>query len=424
MPLRLDLRQIPEKTGIYIFKDKKHQPIYIGKAVDLRERLKQHLQSQQPKIQLLLKESAEVEILVLDSEVEALLKESSLIKQFNPKYNQLLRDDTQFFYIGFTKEKLPKVFITHQPENIKADYLGPFVEGQVIKTLLRVVRRGLPICTCLQPHLKECLNSMLGLCFGWCCQKGRTNSTDDFHLYQENVEKLKLIFQGNVREVKMELLTQLRQAISRDDLELGTKLKREIDAINKLASYDFLIQKERSTLELKKSQIRILHDLKTLLKLKKLPYLIEAYDISHFAGEMKVGVRVLYRNGEYDRSGLRRFRIRFTETTDDPRMIYEIVKRRLQHLEWGLPDLILIDGGREQLKQASKALIENNFSQIKLISLAKPHSQVYYNISKPPLSLTSLPLSVRNFINAVDKKAHQEVLRYHRYLRDIKRLKN
>lgn len=426
MSLKLDLTQIPAKIGVYIFKSKKRQPIYIGKTTNLRERLKQHLHSQQPKMKLMLAEAVEVEILTLDSEIEALLKESHLIKQFNPKYNQLLRDDTQFFYVGFTKDRLPKVFITHQPQTTSGDYLGPFVEGQVIKTLLKVIRRGLPICTCLKPHLKECLNSMLGLCFGWCCRKGEISLPADQRLYLENVEKLKRIFRGDVREVKMELLQRLKTAVERDDLELGTKLKREIDAINKLASYNFLLRAEPPLLELKKEQLRVLQDLKTWLKLKKLPYLIEAYDISHLAGQMKVGIRVLYRQGQYDRQGLRRFRIYSVAAPDDPRMIAEVLKRRLHHLDWGWPDLILIDGGREQFRQARRVLVENGLDKIKLISLAKPHGQVYYNATKPPILLSSLPLRVRNFIQAIDKKAHQAVLGYHRYLREkpIERLNN
>jgi excinuclease ABC subunit C len=162
-----------------------------------------------------------------------------------------------------------------------------------------------------------------------------------------------------------------------------------------------------------------LKDLKDLLGFEKIPYIIEAYDIAHFSGAYKVGIMIRFKNGEYDKSGLRRFRIKTVLKPDDPKMIYEVLNRRLKHKEWGIPDLILVDGGIQQYKEALRAVVDNNLEKyVKIISLTKPKSLLYYSKNKKPIELDKIPVNLKNFIKLLDKRAHLEVLKYHRKLRE------
>lgn len=411
------LEKIPHKIGVYMFKNKQGEILYIGKAVDLKERIKQHLKSTNPKIQELIKSAEDVEIILLDSEAEALLKEAELIKKFDPLFNQLLRDDSQYFFVGFTKEIYPKVFVTHQPQKYNAEFIGPFTEGSALKKILHIIRKEIPFCTCFKPHISTCLNANLGLCYGWCCKE---KEKGDPNLYNQNIKKIKQILKGNLKEIKKKLLKELKKLVEKDEIEKAVKIQKQIIAINKILNQTNLI-KTLSTEEERLNKIKILKDLKILLNLEKIPHLIEAYDISHYSGDYKVGVRVLIKDGEYDKSGLRKFRIKTVLKPDDPRMIYEVLKRRFKHLEWGLPDLILVDGGKIQLKFALKALEETGFTgKIKIISFAKPKNLLYYHLNKQPISLENLPYNLKSFIKLIDKIAHRAVIKYHRKLREKK----
>lgn len=417
------IEKIPHKIGIYIFKDKKNNVLYVGKAVDLKNRIKQHLKSDNLKIKELIRSSNDIEIILFDTEAEALLKEAELIKKFDPPFNHLLRDDTQYFFVGFTKENYPKIFITHQPQKYNAEFIGPFTEGTALKKILQIIRKEIPFCTCLKPHISTCLNSNLGLCYGWCCKKeemDNKNLSNNKNLYNQNIKKIKQILRGDLKEIKKKLLKKLKELVKKDEIMEAVKVQKQIIAINKILNQTNLI-KALTTEELRLNKIKILKDLKILLNLNKIPHLIEAYDISHYSGDFKVGVRILVKDGEYDKNELRLFRIKSVLKPDDPRMIYEILKRRFKHPDWGLPDLILIDGGKIQLKFALKALEESGLMEkIKVISLAKPNNLLYYDPTKSPISLENLPYNLKNFLRLINKTAHRAVIRYHRKLRESK----
>src|SRR3990167_7475463 len=170
MALKLFYRKIPQLPGVYFFKDNRGKTLYIGKATNLRARLRFYFAENQTslKVKTLISESKTLDWETLGSETEALIREAELIKKHLPKYNVLMRDDKQYFYVGFTKEKFPKIFITHQ-KNKSANYLGPFTEGGVLRSALKTLRRAFPYCTCKKPHRRPCLNARIGRCLGYCC---------------------------------------------------------------------------------------------------------------------------------------------------------------------------------------------------------------------------------------------------------------
>lgn len=407
----------PEKPGVYIFKNNQGEVLYIGKAKRLKNRLKSYLSSNSLKIKKLLEESYDIEWIETNSEGEAILKESELIKKFNPPFNHLLRDDTNFFYVIFTKELFPKVIITHQPYKYAySEIIGPFLEGTALKSTLHIIRKFLPFCTCKNFHYRECLNSNLNLCFGYCCQKQAKYEKQDIKNYQKNLKLIKNILKGDFQNLKKQLLSQIKNNLTRNQLENALRLKKAYLAIKKVEEQSNLI-KEKEKIEVDTELRKILTDLKNLLKLKKIPEKIEVYDISHFAGREKVGIMVSFVNGEYNPELKRKFKIKSTPTANDPKMIYEIIKRRLKHLEWGLPDLIVVDGGQAQRNFAEKAIQEFNF-QIKIISFAKPKQEIYYAKNKKPIPLQNLPPTLQKFIKRLDLTAHKNVIKYHRKRRE------
>ncbi|GIW66365.1 MAG: UvrABC system protein C [Candidatus Parcubacteria bacterium] len=416
--MKIKIDKIPEKVGVYIFKDSKGKILYIGKSVNLKKRINQHLRSQSLKIRKLLSETKKIEFLELNSEVEAILKEAYLIKKFDPPFNILLRDDTNYFYIIFTKEDYPKVIITHQPQKYKTiKIIGPFTEGSSLKTILKIIRKEIPFCTCFKKHKSNCLNSLIGMCYGWCCKE---NEKGNIKLYKKNIKKIINILKGNFKKLKIELLEKLERAIEKNDLEEATKIKKEIIALNKLISHQNLIKENTIT----NYYLKASKELKNLLNLNKLPTAIEAYDISHWAGNYKVGICALFNEGEYIKNSLKRFRIKFTKDINDPQMIYEVIKRRLNHKEWKLPDIILIDGGRAQYNYALRALKEFRLENyVKIISIAKPSQNIFYGENKY-ININNLPKELGNLIKNIDKKTHRLTINYHRRIRNKISIKN
>ncbi len=414
--LKINLRNIPSQPGVYLFKDKKNKVLYIGKAKNLKNRFRQYFLSPSFKIKKLLAEAIKVEFLETENEALAIFKESDLIKKFNPPYNQLLRDDTRYFYLIFTRERFPKILITHQPEKFHyQEIIGPFFEGSALRTILKIIRKNIPFCTCLKEHQKTCLNASLGLCPGFCCQKEVSFTQKDIKNYKKNLKIIKRILTGNLSEIKKSLLTQMKKLIAEDKLVEAEKLRKVYLAIKKIELHHGLI-KEKEAFLIEHQTRKILIKLKEKFDLEKLPHRIEVIDISHFAGKEVVGIVVNFLDGVYEPSLLRKFKIKTNFKTDDPRMIYEVLKRRLKHKEWGYPDLILVDGGKIQFKFALKAVSESNL-KIKVIALAKPKENVYYDFEKEPFHLEE-DKELRDFILALDKKAHQKVISYHRQQRE------
>ncbi|MER3570229.1 MAG: hypothetical protein C4348_01310 [Patescibacteria group bacterium] len=419
--IKIDLKKIPSKPGVYLFKDKNGKPLYIGKAKDLKKRFSQYLKSDSLKIKELLKNASDLEFLITNSEAEAIFKESDLIKKFNPPFNQLLRDDTNYFYVIFTKEEFPRVLVIHQPN--KFNYFkifGPFTEGTALRTLLRIVRKTTPFCTCKEKHLRECLNYNLNLCYGFCCLKNYKIKKEDKEKYYRSLEIIEKILGGDFFNLKKELIGEIKENLEKDNLKEAQRLKEIYLAIKKIEN-EIQILKEDSFL-IENQRKKVLLELKEKLKLSNLPNIIEVYDISHLAGKEKVGIIVSFYEGRFEPQKLRKFKIKTVLKPDDPRMIYEVLKRRLKHNEWGLPDLILVDGGKIQFKFTQKAIEEANVSErIKIISFAKPKEEIYYSLKEPPMPLEKFSKITADFIRLLDTKAHQYVLKYHKQLREFQK---
>lgn len=150
------ISEIPETAGVYAFASGR-KLLYIGKAVSLKERVKRHRES--------FSSTGKLGYIKTDSEIEALLLEAKLIKKYQPKYNTAWKDDKKYFYVGITKEKFPRIYITHQFENrSRTEYVGPFVSGRTLKQTLKDLRKIYPYRTCKTIPKKPCLWYHLNQC--------------------------------------------------------------------------------------------------------------------------------------------------------------------------------------------------------------------------------------------------------------------
>lgn len=415
--MKIDIKKILPQPGIYIFKDKDGKALYVGKAKNLRNRIKYYLKTNSEKIINLLNHAENIELIYTKNEAEAIFKESNLIKKLNPPYNQLLRDDTRYFYLIFTKEKFPKSLITHQPEKYSYSYvIGPFSEGKSLRIILKELRKSIPFCTCYSPHLRKCLNAEIGLCLGYCCIKNYNATKEEINKYFKNIKMIVKIFKGDFTNLKKNILQKIKKLLKENKIEEALYFQKVYISLKKIEENKELLE-EKDAFLLDHERRKILIELQKIFNLPTLPKRIETIDISHIGGEEKVGALVTFIDGNYSPSFLRKFRIKSVYTPDDPRMIYEVITRRLNHPEWGYPDLFLIDGGKIQFKFAKKA-IKDKKMDIPVISFAKPKEEVYYDENKKPIPLKDHPL-INNFIKLIDQKVHKIVLKYLRKRKKI-----
>src|SRR3989344_7064507 len=190
--LKKYIPKLPSNPGIYIFKDAKKY-LYIGKASNLKIRLGSYLKTKDFRIKKMVGLSQTLKFISTKSDIEALILESQLIKKFRPQFNIVMRDDKQYFFVGFSKNEMPRIYLTHQPDSDK--HIGPFTDGNALKTTLRFLRSIFPYCTCNQLHHNYCLNYHIGKCLGFCCLKSGASNKEK-KTYSNNIKAIGKILSG------------------------------------------------------------------------------------------------------------------------------------------------------------------------------------------------------------------------------------
>jgi len=403
-----ELAKLPQAIGLYAFSDGK-KILYIGKAVNIKKRIKQHKE--------LVGLVTKVGYIETDSEIKALIQEANLIKKYQPKYNVVWRDDKNYFYVGITKEDFPRVFITHQPEltsNSKsqtANFLGPFVEGTGLKRTLTYLRKVFPYYTAKKHPKGSCLWCSLKLCPG----PNPVKST-----YQKNIKNLISVLEGNSKNVLNNLKREINRFSALQEYEKAAKIRDKIIALEKVISQARVFESEIETSENWEKTLQILQK---ILKTEKEISRMEAYDVSHIQGKEATGSLITFIKGLPDKNFYRRFRTKIQGKPDDVAMLKEVLSRRFKHTEWPYPDLILIDGGKAQLNIARQQCARPGLAQIKVVALAKKENKLFIEGRKKPLLLKSLPRELFNLILQLRDEAHRFAIVYHRKLRTKSLLK-
>ena len=365
------LKHLPQKPGVYFHKNQSGEIIYVGKATVLRNRVRQYFQASKnrdPKTEVLIQEIADTDWQVVDSELEALFLEAELIRRYMPKYNILLRDDKSLSYVRINfKDKYPFVSYTRRPIDDGAEYFGPFYSMHSIKKAMRYLRKIFPYSTHHYLPNKACLHFHLGLCPG-----PETGDLDE-KAYRSDLKKIVRIIRGQRKSLISELAKEMTKLADEAKFEQAASKRNQINALTNMGNLIIFSDKEFRDI----SKDYALAELTDLLGLKKPPKRIEGFDISHMSGTDTVASMVVFVNGVPDKSNYRKFKSRLPGN-DDFLHMHEAITRRFSDTnikKWGLPDLLLIDGGKGQLDSAIKVLKIKNLA-IPIISLAKKFEEV------------------------------------------------
>ena len=544
--------QIFRKPGVYIMKDKRNRIIYVGKAVSLKNRVRSYFQSHKNlpvKVASMVSRIEDIEYIVTDSEVEALILECNLIKFHKPRYNILLRDDKQYPYIRITlNERFPRIEVVRTVKKDGARYFGPYANAGAMREAIDVINKIFPIRSC-KKDLSEvpiderpCLNYHIKRCLAPC--QGFVKDEE----YNEMINNIIMFLEGKRETLVKQLKDRMQEAAEKLDFERAAVLRNQISALEKVlekqkvVSTDMIDQDiiamargsgivciqvffiregklisrepfilnntddierqeiltsfvkqfynnahfipkeiiidedidDRDTIEewlsRKKGQkvyvlipkrgekkklaqmvaenarayleqvesreererirnLQALEELKKFLNLKELPQRIEAFDISNTQGTESVASMVVFEDAQPKKEDYRKFKIKTVEGPNDFESMKEVISRRFKRALSGdrkfqkLPDLLLIDGGKGQLKYAREALKELGLSHILTIALAEEYEHIFVEGRDDPIVLPENSEALF-LVQRVRDEAHRFALSFHRSLRSKRNLRS
>ncbi|MCE9594444.1 MAG: excinuclease ABC subunit UvrC [Planctomycetes bacterium] len=544
---RWSIDDVPEKPGVYLFRDAAGKVLYVGKAADLKSRLRSYRRpggDGRPLIGFLIEQAERVETIVTRTEQEALLLEDSLIKKEKPPHNIRLKDDKSFLMLRLDLgERFPrfKFVRAHRPKEDKAGgrsrFFGPFASSRALRQTLSDLHRVVPLRDCpdsvFDHRSRPCLKHQIGLCAAPCV--GKISEVD----YRVHVERASRVLSGDIAELAEELesrmraaaaelayeraaawrdrLGALRRTVERQGVQPSDTKDRDVLAlaragneavVHRLAFRDGRLSESRShlfrselpddelwhnvltalygagrrpappeivlperpadaellehvlargselvvpvggerarMLELAGENARAalnrrereeaieeaaLEELAKLLDVDEAPETIDCFDVSNFQGAHVVASRVRFRHGHPDKAGYRRFKVRGVEGQDDFASMREIVGRALRRgvEESDLPDLVVIDGGAQQLESALAARDEAGAWDVPIVGLAKARAErkvrgvtkaaseerLFLPGAVAPLELTRHS-AARHLLERIRDEAHRFAITYHR----------
>lgn len=235
MDLEKKLELLPERPGVYLMKDRRGEIIYVGKAVNLKNRVRSYFKSHDhaPKVRAMLEHVADFEYIVTDSEVEALALECNFIKKEHPRYNILLRDDKQYPYLKLTvNEEFPRLLITRRLKDDGARYFGPYTDVGALNDTVRLLKKVFPLRTC-SPHDfahrdRPCLNFHIKRCLGPC------TGAADRKAYREMVNELTLFLEGRQDVLIRRLKERMAAAAADLRFEEAARLRDQVAAVERV----------------------------------------------------------------------------------------------------------------------------------------------------------------------------------------------
>lgn len=423
------LKTLPETPGVYIFTDKSYQPIYIGKAINIKSRVSSYFsRSAIGKSKEIPKQAIFIIYIPTTGEFEALILESDLIKTYKPKYNVSLKDDKSPLYIRITNDKYKRVLSARKSDLEKSDtsQFGPFPSSTQVTQILKMLRRIFPYSTHL-PYKNPCLYHQLNLCNPCPSLIESTKDVNEKkileYLYKDNIRNVKGLLTGRFTWVINRLETKMADYSKKQEYEKANDTKTQIDNIRyitqeRFSSYEFLnnpnFVEDVRTDEIKET-ISILKDIG--INIEKLVR-IECYDVAHIAGSYTTASMVTFFKGEPDKNYYRHFRVRSQKKPNDVGALKEIISRRVGHFnDWGTPDLIVVDGGKGQVKVFYEQLRDHG---IPVVGLAKRHESVI-SIKEENEVLQfkekRLPRgNAKNLFQRLRNEAHRFARRYHHHL--------
>jgi len=415
-----DTLNLPDDPGIYFFR--KQSPLsqegdilYVGKATSLRDRVRSYFASdlfatRGPLLVKMVDEATTITWSKTDSVLEALILEAYTIKEHLPIYNSKEKDNKSFNFVVITDEDYPRVLIERgrtlatkeavidgvPPRSI----FGPFPHGTQLREAVKIVRKIFPFRDKCIPvaelpankKTKACFNRQIGLCPGVCT--GEITQTE----YKKLIRNIELFFMGKKSQITKNLEAEMKVYAKAKEFEKAEIIKKRIFALNHIKDVTLL----KREIEPRKE-----NDIKE--------YRIEAYDIAHISGKDTVGVMVVVIDGELAKKEYRKFKIRGKEgkvAVNDVQNLQEVLVRRLGHVEWPLPNAIVVDGSTAQIHGAQEVLKERNFN-IDIIAVVKDAAHK----PKEIVGKESIIEKRKNEILLANQESHRFAQSYHTNLR-------
>jgi excinuclease ABC subunit C len=420
------VRTFPQSPGVYLMKDGVGRVIYVGKAKNLRSRAGSYFLKAAAEDQRTadwVGEIADIDYMLCDSEVDALLTESRLVKDIQPKHNRDLKDDKSFPYLMITtREDYPRVEITREPKQKGVKLYGPFPSAGALRGAVAVMQRIFKFRTCSLDIVENeekwkwfrpCLLASIDQCTAPC------NLRIGKDEYRRDIRRLMTFLEGGKVKLLREMRAEMQEASKRLDFERAAVLRDEVSMLERLDERGELethAQPEVFYIDPKKG----LAGLRKVLGMAKTPRVIEGVDIAHLGGQETVASLVQFIDGLPFKPGYRRFRIRDVSGIDDFRSIYEVVSRRFRKLSddgEAFPDILLIDGGKGQLNSALAAFRDQRIEPPTLISLAKRDEEIYRPGESEPIRLSKSSFALR-LLQYVRDESHRFAQHYHHLLRN------
>ncbi len=419
------VKQFPTAPGIYLMKDAQGRVIYVGKAKNLRSRAGSYFHkaaADDKRICDWIAEVADVEFLIADSEVDAMLMEARLIKDIQPQYNRDLKDDKSFPYLQITTgEDFPRVNFTREPLDRGVKLYGPFPRAKTLRGAIQVLQRVFKFRTCSldieegDPRwrwFRPCLLHSINQCTAPC------NVRIDKESYRSDIRRLQLFLDGKKDVLLKEMNEEMREASKALQFEKAARLRDEIKALGAISLRGNLAQHAQPEVFYVDPR-KGLKGLKKILKLDSIPRTIDGVDIAHLGGNEMVGSLVTFIDGLPFKPGYRRYQIKSVAGIDDFASIREVVTRRikgLQERDEPFPDIWLIDGGKGQLSSALAAFETLKVVPPTVIALAKREEEIYVQGRSDPIVLSRRSFALR-LLQYVRDEAHRFAQHYHHMLR-------
>ena len=410
------LKNIPKSSGCYLFKDKKGQIIYVGKAKHLPNRVKSYFSNKNhsSKTKLLVENVSDVDFLTTLDENSALVLENDLIKTHNPKFNIKLKDDrSKKWYLTLTNDNFPRLEVKNDT-NLDSDPLIEVPSSSLCHEMYDLLHDIFNLRSCsyeLTPEniennkFKVCLESHMGRCDSPCV------SNINKFIYREVITELKQVVSFNFDQLRGKLTRKMNVFSKNMEFEKANTIKFRLNALDK---YEKCVESARIG-----GYLVIADKFKTTFGLQNTPIDIEMYDNSHTAGDCQVSALVRYTNGRKNTSEYRKFNIKTVEGPDDYASFDEVLRRRFTRLlkERGkLPDMVVIDGGKGQLGVAKRVFEELSLlDKVDLLSIGKNSSHKSDIIHFCDGNSVKFENSkFFNLLGSIQDEVHRFVITFHR----------
>ena len=410
------LKNIPKSSGCYLFKDKKGQIIYVGKAKHLPNRVKSYFSNKNhsSKTKLLVENVSDVDFLTTLDENSALVLENDLIKSYNPKFNIKLKDDrSKKWYLTLTNGDFPRLEVKNDT-NLESEPLICVSSSSLCHEMYELLHDIFNLRSCsydITPENVEntkfsvCLEYHMGRCDAPC-----TNNINKF-VYNSIISDLKQVLSFNFSQVRGKLTRKMGVFSKSMEFEKANDVKFRLDALDK---FEKCVETTRIG-----GYLVLADDFKTKYGLKNTPIDIEMYDNSHTNGDCQVSALVRYTNGKKNTSEYRKFNIKTVEGPDDYASFDEVLRRRFTRLlneKKKLPDMVIIDGGKGQLGVAKRVFEELSLlDKVDLLSIGKNLSHKSDTIHFCDGNSVKFENSkFFNLLGSIQDEVHRFVITFHR----------